>query len=404
MSKQTRAPRQTWRYFTGIKSIILLVIFIVGLFLHLFTQKIITGLRTEARGLVTFYARMYARVAETESTEDFSFLFDEIVLKTNFPLINTDSEKNPLWWKGIDIDPDDRSTESLEKVLKLVRKLDREIEPVPIKYQNIVLGYLYYSDSHLIEQLYWMPYIEIGIVGIFLLVGFIGFANLQRSEQRFIWVGMAKETAHQLGTPLSSLMGWLELLQQGGKVDKLNVYKEMERDLVRLNQVSKRFSQIGSRPDLKLMSIKPVIEDVADYMRIRVPSVGRKVLIEGDYRSDGQALLNRDLFRWGLENILKNSLDAMDKQEGKIIVKLFESTDKIIIEIDDNGRGMDKKLKKRVFKPGFSTKKRGWGLGLNLSRRIIEEYHSGKVWVLSSRSGQGTTMRIELRTPKPQVG
>ncbi|MBN2414774.1 HAMP domain-containing histidine kinase [bacterium] len=391
--------KHPWRFFSGIKSVLFLVVVGLGISLHIYTQGIIGGLRREARSLVSFYARMYARLAETETSGDISFLFEEIILKTDFPLINTDTAKVPVWWKGIEVDPDDRSEEALAKVRNLVERLDKEIDPVPIRDRDILLGYLYFSDSHLIQQLHWMPYIEIGIVGIFVIVGFIGYANLKRSEQRFIWVGMAKETAHQLGTPLSSLMGWLELLRENrGDGEKGRVYNEMDRDLKRLEQVTKRFSQIGSRPDLKRLDPVPILEDVVEYIRLRVPRKGRSVAVVGDFVPVPPLMLNSELFHWALENILKNSLDAMDKEQGEIRVStvLCRDHNTVAVEIADNGRGIDPNNRKRIFKPGFSTKKRGWGLGLSLAKRIIEEYHGGVLSLKTSRVGQGTIIRIEL--------
>ena len=201
---------------------------------------------------------MYARVAETESTSDISFIFEQIIRRTNFPLIQTDQDKTPVGWKGIQIQPGDRSEEAIKTVTEMVHRMDREIDPVPIKYENLILGYLYYGDSHLIQQLEWLPYIEIGIIGLFILLGFFGYANIKRSEQRHIWVGMAKETAHQLGTPISSLMGWIEIMQSTKSPKKTEIFTEMQKDLHRLNNVSNRFSQIGSKPDLK----KPVSKKI----------------------------------------------------------------------------------------------------------------------------------------------
>ena len=276
--------------------------------------------------------------------------------------------------------------------------MDKEIDPVPISYENIVLGYLYYGDSRLIQQLQWLPYVEVGIIGLFILVGFFGYANIKRSEQRHIWVGMAKETAHQLGTPISSLMGWLEVMRSEKRPEKDQILSEIEKDLQRLSQVTERFSQIGSKPDLKKIDIRDVLGEVAEYIRRRAPQMGRLVTISELYGDVPLVAINRGLLQWAVENMLKNSLDAMDKEEGIIEIRLGseENDGRIFIEIEDNGKGMDKIHKKRVFKPGYSTKQRGWGLGLTLARRIVEEYHGGKLFIKETKPGEGTTLRIEL--------
>ena len=387
------------RFFSGFKSLLFLLAVGMGLFLHLYTQHIINQLREESRSLVLFYAQMYAKVAETESSDDLSFLFDQVILRTNFPLINTDPEKIPVWWKGISVDSNERSAAALEKVKRMVRRMEKEIEPIPVRYGDTVLGYLYYGDSRLIQQLQWLPYVEVGVVGLFLFVGFIGYATIKRSEQRYIWVGMAKETAHQLGTPLSSLLGWLEVMRSKKQLNRNDVLADMERDLQRLERVTRRFSQIGSKPDLKEQDVAEVLKEVIEYIRRRAPQMGRRITITELFQKVPPVALNADILQWAVENLLKNCLDAMDKEEGRIKVTLGyeEEARRIFIEIQDNGRGMEKSQKKRIFRPGYSTKTRGWGLGLTLTKRIIEEYHGGKVFVKETKVGEGTLMRVELR-------
>lgn len=387
-----------YRLFGGYKGLFFVIIVSIGLSLHLYTQHIINQLRDDARSLVQFYAQTVARVGETESSDDISFIFDQIIRRTNFPLIHTDPNKIPNSWKGINIDPNDTSEETINRVQRMVNQMDKEINPVPIRYEETVLGYLYYGDSQLIEQLQWLPYIEAGIMGLFIFVGFIGYANIKRSEQRYIWVGMAKETAHQLGTPISSLMGWLEVMESEKPRIKKGISAEMERDLQRLSQVSKRFSQIGSKPDLKKTDIIPVLKEVSEYIKRRTPHIGHQIDILESLESVPTVALNINLFQWAIENIMKNGLDAIDKKEGFIEMRLGSVTEKkkIFIEIKDNGKGIAGSNRKKIFKPGYSTKKRGWGLGLNLAKRIIEEYHSGKLYLKETKFGEGTVMRIEL--------
>lgn len=384
--------------FGGFKGLIFILAIIIGLSLHLYTQHLVNQLRDESKSLVLFYAQMVARVAETESSDDISFLFDEIIRRTNFPLIHTDVNKNPIGWKDIGVNPEDFSEENLRLISQIVNQMDREIEPVPIKYKERILGYLYYGDSKLIRQLQWLPYVEIGIIALFILLGFFGYANIKRSEQRFIWVGMAKETAHQLGTPISSLMGWVEIINSGKKYDRDQILYEISEDLQRLKQVTNRFSQIGSKPDLKETDINQGLKDVVEYIRRRAPRVGRSVELDELYGELPLIYINLGLFQWAVENVLKNALDAINKDPGKISITTgqISKNNRIFIDIKDNGKGIEGSNKKQIFKPGYSTKKRGWGLGLTLSKRIVEEYHHGKLFIKESKPGDGTTMRIEL--------
>jgi hypothetical protein len=386
------------RLFGGFKGLLFLLALVVGVGLHLYTQSVVEKLREESRSIVQFYAQTVGQVAESES-DDLTFLFDQIILRTSFPLIQADSEHKPTGWKEIGVDPDDRSPEALEKVGKILRQMRRENEPVAIKYQETPLGYLYYGDSRLIWQLMWLPYVQVGIIALFVLIGLAGSAQSRQSEMRYIWVGMAKETAHQLGTPISSLMGWLELLRSGDFSRSVHVFDDMEKDLSRLVKVTSRFSQIGSRPDLQPTDLTPLLRDVCEYIRRRAPQSGKHVQIDEKYEAVPKVRLNGDLFQWAIENVMKNALDAMDKSEGKITVRLgSEKNGRIVaVEIEDNGRGVEESLKKKIFKPGFSTKKRGWGLGLSLARRIVQEYHGGKLFVKETRPGAGMTMRFEVK-------
>ncbi len=386
------------RFLRGFKGLVFVFFVLTGLVLYMHTQSLVHQLRDESRAIVQFFAQWYALAAEEDDPELLNFIFDQIISKTNFPLIMTDVERNPTGWKGIGIERDDDTDEALTEVQSLVERLDRGIEPVVLRYQDQVLGYLYYGDSRMIQQLRWLPTIEMGIMGLFILMGFIGYSNIMRSEQRYIWVGMAKETAHQLGTPISSLMGWLEVMRSGKRKKGEDLLQEMEKDLQRLKRVSERFSQIGSRADLKKTEIADLLHEVAEYIRRRAPQMGRRVTIVESLEKVGSVALNSDLFQWAVENILKNGLDAMDKPEGRVEIRLHPSRDGacVVVELEDNGKGMVKAQRKRVFKPGYSTKARGWGLGLTLARRIVEEYHGGKLFVKETRPGSGTIMRIEL--------
>lgn len=383
--------------FKGMLFILALIIIIL---LISYNYRIVNELRAESRDILLFYANLYASAASAENTTNLNFIFDEIILRTNFPIVLTDAEGNPNAWKGLGIDPDDRSLKALQQVRDIVRIMAREAEPIPLRYDDILIGYLYYGDSRLIKQLQMLPYVGLATVGLFILIGFFGFRSIQRSEQQFIWVGMSKETAHQIGTPLSSIMGWLEILKSKANQESIRqTLSEMEKDVERLNKITARFSQIGSKTDLKETPIAAVTSEVVRYFQRRLPQWGKKVAIEQKYDLDACVPLNRELFEWVIENLVKNALDAIEKETGKISIELGELRNgryKIFIDISDNGRGIEASNKKDVFKPGYSTKKRGWGLGLSLAKRIVEDYHGGRLIVKESKLNRGTTMRIML--------
>jgi len=232
------------------------------------------------------------------------------------------------------------------------------------------------------------------------LIGFLGFSSIKKAEQQLIWVGLSRETAHQLGTPISSLMGWVELLQSSESLEKVrSISAEMAQDVQRLEKVAARFSQIGARPDLKEQDVPAILRDVARYYRRRLPQMGKTVVIEEEYEQVPRVPVNRELFEWVVENLVKNALEAIDKEDGRIVLRVtavHERRFTVAVDVIDNGRGMDARERRKIFRPGFTTKKRGWGLGLSLAKRIVEEYHGGRLFVKESRPGEGTTMRILL--------
>ena len=382
------------------KGFLFIVAISIILSLLYYTQRLVNDLRAEAREILLFYAQMVASAATTETTSNLNFIFEQIIQRTNFPIVMTDAEDNPIAWKGIEVDPDDHSPEAVAEVRRIMEVMKKEGEPIPITYEGQLLNNLYYGDSRLIKQLQWLPYIEIAVVGLFVLIGFAGFRSIKRSEEQFIWVGMSKETAHQIGTPLSSIMGWLELLKEKVRdPDAQNTLAEMEKDVARLQKVTARFSQIGSRAELKRINVASVIEEVVNYFQRRLPQWGKKVRIEPRFQAQPEVMLNKDLFEWVLEKKKKNALDSIERERGNIQIEvgtLQNGKHRVYIDITDNGRGIESSKKGHIFKPGFSTKKRGWGLGLSLAKRIVEDYHGGKLVLKESKVGAGTTMRILL--------
>ena len=268
-----------------------------------------------------------------------------------------------------------------------------EVEPIEIEFAGRK-QYIYYQNSTLLTKLRYYPIILLCVISVFIVIAYIAFSNARKSEQDRVWNGLAKETAHQIGTPLSSLMGWLELLR-ARNVDA-NMVDEMEKDIVRLNTITNRFSKIGSVPSLSDHNIEEVTGEAVAYLQARSP---RKVNIVFNPSPEVKNLtvkLNKPLYEWVIENLIRNAMDALEGK-GTIEIRVSEHPRSIRIEVEDNGKGIPANKQKTVFRPGYTTKSRGWGLGLSLAKRIIEEYHRGKIFVAHSEVGKGTIFRILLR-------
>lgn len=273
---------------------------------------------------------------------------------------------------------------------KTIAELKLQNEPLIIDFKNGTKNILYFDDSEELKQLQYFPYIIFFIIGLFVFIGYLIFSTFRKAEQNQVWAGMAKETAHQLGTPLSSLMAWIQLLESQD-IDPM-IPKEMQKDVDRLEKVTDRFSKIGSGAKLEETDITLTIKSVLDYLR---PRISNKVAIHFEAKEPILAMHNPPLMEWVIENICKNAVDAMENK-GELIVTVHRSPEWVHIDIKDNGKGIHPKQLKTIFQPGFSTKKRGWGLGLSLVKRIVTEYHKGKVFVLESQQDVGTTFRISI--------
>ncbi|MEN9999267.1 MAG: hypothetical protein RI922_2257 [Bacteroidota bacterium] len=273
---------------------------------------------------------------------------------------------------------------------KTINELKLQNEPLVIDFKNGTKNILYFDDSEELKQLQYFPYIIFFIIGLFVFIGYLIFSTFRKAEQNQVWAGMAKETAHQLGTPLSSLMAWIQLLESQD-IDPM-IPKEMQKDVDRLEKVTDRFSKIGSGAKLEETDITLTVKSVLDYLR---PRISNKVAIHFESKEPILALHNPSLMEWVIENICKNAVDAMENK-GELNVLVHRSPEWVHIDIKDNGKGIHPKQLKTIFQPGFSTKKRGWGLGLSLVKRIVTEYHKGKVFVLESQQDVGTTFRISI--------
>jgi len=390
----------------NLKITLLILAILIALATLFYTRNLIEQLQEKERQIVELYAKGIEYVANTSSMDvDITFLFDNIIKPIDFPLILTGPDDkvnldNRTDVRNITYD----TTQSKEYLVsffdKKVLEMDKQHSPISVIYQDtLVLTKIHYGDSDLITQLKFYPYVQIVIAALFIVLGYIGFSNVKRSEQSNIWVGMAKETAHQFGTPISSLMGWLEMLKlHYSDPDKvLDISEEITNDVEKLNRITYRFSKIGSTPELKSKLVLDEIRKVTDYFQRRLPQSGKIVELKIDGDRDATAQLNSELFGWVIENLVKNALDAIDHKEGKINILVSKGNQTIEIDVSDNGKGIEMKRRKDVFRPGYSTKRRGWGLGLSLSKRIIEGYHKGKIFVKNSSQGEGTTFKIILK-------
>ncbi len=313
---------------------------------------------------------------------------DKIITTNNsIPMILVDEEDEIIYANNLD-SIKSLNPEYLRKQLAIMKK---ENKPIEISYDGNNKQYIYYRDSDLLKKLTYYPLALILILVLFLSVIYLFYSSNKAAETNKLWTGMAKETAHQIGTPLSSLLGWIAILK-AEKVDETYI-DEIEKDVHRLNIIANRFSKIGSIPELKKRDVVLITRQAFDYLKFRSSTQISFSFITSE--KEIQTLINEELFGWVIENIIKNAIDAM-LGKGEVSLKIKSSDKKVRIIIADSGKGMSKKLFKQIFKPGFTTKKRGWGLGLSLSKRIVEDYHKGKIFVQKSEIGKGTTFEIVL--------
>lgn len=393
----------------NIKIALLIIGVIIIIATLIYTQFIVTEILAREREIANLYAKAIEFIATDESQSgEYNFVFNNIIntKSINFPIIVTDPNDNPVNFINVDTASIDR--EKRKEILSgMLEDMDEVNRPIRVTYRDtILLNYVHFGESQLITKLKILPIIEFIVAGLFVFLGYYGFNYIKRTEQSNIWVGLSRETAHQLGTPLSSLMGWVELLKESAsKPEKVrSLASEISRDIDRLSKIANRFSKIGSKPDLKYENIYEVVNRVKDYFEKRLPRLAgdgtgsqkRKVSLEIKGSEKAGGLINRELFEWVIENLTKNALDAIENSSGKITYDIQDRGSHINIDVSDTGKGLDLKYRKDIFRPGFSTKMRGWGLGLSLSKRIIETYHKGKLTLKDTQIGKGTTFRIRL--------
>jgi len=369
------------------------------------TRSIVDELAANETRTVTLYAKLLDRSYKQASDDDLLFYVDLTYNSIHFPVIITDKAGLPVYpYKQFMINVDMDTAMSVEEqkawLVTYIGQMERDYPPLVMKDdQGRVVSRMYYTNSALVQKLKYMPFVEILAVTAFILVGYVAFSTIRRNEESNIWVGMAKEAAHQLGTPLSSMLAWLDIL----RMDRSNperveqTAREMEQDVLRLNVIANRFAKIGSQPKLEPVVIATVIDRVCAYFETRLPNLGRRVTIARELDHAMRANISVELFEWVIENLIKNAVEAIERNDGRITISMRpRPKGGVIVQVADNGKGMTRQVAARIFQPGYTTKKRGWGLGLSLSRRIIEDYHGGRIYVKESHVGSGTTFWIEL--------
>jgi len=349
------------------------------------------------------YVKVTEQVLAMYDDDRFTDLIETITKNTKLPVIMTDAEGVINSYQGLDstktnydVEKQDKRTYDPAYFNRELRKMKEQHPGTPIIGLDGKIWHIYHKDSFMLTQLRYFPYIQLGVIGLFLLTAYVAFSSARRSEQDQVWVGMAKETAHQLGTPISSLMAWVELMKSRFDAEDDPLIAEMENDIKRLEVITDRFSKIGSKPILEDHVVYTVIYNFIQYFKLRTSD---KVIftITGD--DQVRALLNVPLFDWVTENLLKNAANAIEN-EGSITVNIIEhlAKEEVYIDITDTGKGIPRSKFDAVFQPGYTTRKRGWGLGLSLTKRIVENYHSGQIFVKDSEVGKGTTFRIILKS------
>ena len=371
------------------KLIFIIVSIAIILISTLFTNKLTKSLGTEERKKVEIWAEATRQLIQSNDQTNINFSLSIIEANTTIPVLIVDDKDKIMESRNFN----EPTKNEGQFYIKELARLKSKNPPIVLHLDNNTTQYIYYDDSLFLKQLYYFPYIQLGVIIIFLLVAFFAFSGTKKAEQNQVWVGLSKETAHQLGTPISSLLAWVDLLKMRHQEDKL--IGEMEKDVNRLRIIAERFSKIGSKPDLLIVSLNETLQNAVQYMSNRT---SQKVAIQCHFPSDEQIFihLNVPLFEWVIENLCKNAIDAMNGS-GRIDLSIQQKNEEIIIDVKDTGKGIEKNKFKVIFTPGFTTKKRGWGLGLSLAKRIIEEYHGGKIFVKQSELNTGTVFRIILK-------
>jgi signal transduction histidine kinase len=378
--------KSNWQVFLFLFAIL------IGVGSLIYTQFLVRSLKSEERKKVEMWAEATRLINSADSTQNLDFLLTIIQNNNTVPVILTDGHDNIIDTRNLgQVKTDDPGIMGAK-----LEKMKSDNEPIIIDLGSGFSNRIYYKDSIILSQLIYYPFIQLGFIILFILASYLALSSSRKAEQNRVWVGMSKETAHQLGTPTTSMSGWIEILQNN--YPDIPAIKELALDVKRLEKVTERFSRIGSKPSLSEENVKSLIQNSVNYLQTRSSS---KVLFVLPFSADEEINIpvNPALFEWVIENVCKNAMDAMEG-DGEITIRVEEEGRYAIIDIYDTGKGIPKSAYKKIFNPGFTTKKRGWGLGLSLAKRIIEEYHNGRIFVKSSEIGKGTCIRIMMKNGK----
>lgn len=373
-----------------LKLSILILAIIIGVGIILYSGNLASKIAEQERGRIEIWAELIKELSEIDLDKQISpTLYKRLEDNKTIPVMLTDDYEIIISHRNLK----ERITKDSVHLYRELAKMKEQHDPIIIEYTAGHKNYVYYEDSVLLTNLFYYPFIQILVVTFFIGISYWAFSSSRKAEENQLWAGMSKETAHQLATPISSLVAWIELLKL--KENDPELIEEVQKDVTRLETITERFSGIGSTPVLVKNNLYEVLNNAVSYLQSRT---SRKIEYILNYNKSGELLipLNESLFEWVVENMCKNAIDAM-QGKGKIIISVTEKKDRILIDIQDTGKGISKSNYKTVFKPGYTTKKRGWGLGLSLVKRIIESYHSGKIFVKTSDINKGTTFRIHLK-------
>ena len=370
------------------KLFLLLIAVLIGMGSLIYTESLVSKLKVEERRNVQLWAEATRLISLPDTSQNVEFLSTIIENNNTVPVILTDESDSIISARNFDA----HKSGDYRYIKEQLEKIKERNKPIVNNLEKGHYNLIYYKDSIILKMLIYYPYIQLGIIIFFILVSYLAFRSSRKAEQNQVWVGMSKETAHQLGTPTSSLAGWIEILEQ--KHPGISITKELALDVQRLEKITERFSRIGSKPVIKSDNIIGIISRTVNYLKLRTSS---KVKIITDYNPDEKVVVpvNAALFEWVIENVFKNAVDSMEGS-GEITVRITETERHALIDISDTGKGIPKSAFKKIFNPGFTTKQRGWGLGLSLAKRIIEEYHNGKIFVRHSEVGKGSCIRIVM--------
>ena len=377
-----------------VKILLVLAAIFIAVASLLISHSLIRDLAQQERSKMEVWAEAMRTLSEADDSADLSLVLKVLDENNTIPVVVLGKDGMVTEYRNVKISASNKS-DSVKYVNKVAQQMKAAGQVIRIPLANNHNDYIEvcYDESLMLRRIAIYPYIQLGVVMLFVVVAIFALLTSKRAEQNKVWVGLSKETAHQLGTPISSLMAWLAILRESYPNDKL--LPELDKDVQRLQLVADRFSKIGSIPEPVPASMNEVLDHVVDYMDRRT---SKKIQMIADLPDEDIIIkMNASLFEWVIENLCKNAVDAMGGECGQIVLHLEQLDNKVVVEISDTGKGIKKKNIKNVFRPGFTTKQRGWGLGLSLAKRIVEDYHHGKIFVKSSELGKGTTFRIELK-------